>query len=208
MTGERDETRRGMEAATNATKANLDMTDETMTQMPSQTSGRRQSLMDSIKEALKPGDVRAAEQRRMADPDEGPVSRKLESMMPGSNAHEEPDRGGLSGHIKPGMMEAMMTTGSAASAEPRGGRNRSSGFMDHLMGRSRSQDNGSGILGFRSEKEQMRRNSGSDDGSDENYRFGQYSTEKARGRRGSSDMPRISAFDTQGPLGHQYSVRC
>lgn len=204
MTGERDETRRGVEAATNATKANLDMTDETTTQMPSQTSGRRQSLMDSIKEALKPGDVRAAEQRRMADPDEGPVSRKLESMMPGAGAHEEPNRG-PGGHIKPGMVEAMMP----GSAEPRGGgRNRSSGFMDHLMGRSRSQDNGSGILGFRSEKEHMRRNSGSDDGTDENYRFGQYSTEKTRGRRGSSDMPRISAFDTQGPLGHQYSVRC
>ena len=155
--------------------------------------------MDSIKEALKPGDVRAAEQRRLADPDEGPVSRALESRMPGSEAHE----GG--GHIKPGMMEAMM----AGSERRGGGRNRSSGFLNHLMGRSRSQDDGSGILGFRSEKEQMRRNSGSDDGVDENYRFGQYGTEKARGRRGSrssNDVPRISAFDTQGPLGHQYSV--
>lgn len=154
--------------------------------------------MDSIKEALKPGDVRAAEQRRRADPDEGPVSRALESRMPGSAACE------AGGHIKPGMMEAMMT-----GSERRGGRNRSSGFLDHLMGRSRSQDDGSGILGFRSEKEQMRRNSGSDDGVDENYRFGQYGTEKTRDRRASrssNDVPRISAFDTQGPLGHQYSV--
>lgn len=165
--------------------------------LPSQTSGRRLSLMDSIKEALKPGDVRAAEQRRRADPDEGPVSRALESRMPGSDAHE------AGGHIKPGMIEAMMT------GSERRGRNRSSGFLDHLMGRSRSQDDGSGILGFRSEKEEMRRNSGSDDGVDENYRFGQYGTEKTRARRGSrssNEVPRISAFDTQGPLGHQYSV--
>ncbi|KAK6858897.1 hypothetical protein PG995_004750 [Apiospora arundinis] len=180
---------------------------------------RRGSLLDTFKDVLKPGDIRAADrQRKMSQASDGGESGPLERSVdnrnnPQSGWHTLPHQP-TSANV---FESAQPLPGPDYHHTP--GRHRSHGVMDHLLGRSRPHDDASGIIGSRSQRAELgsggtgtgtssTKSMGPGFGSDEhNYSFEKPNDSHEDPRRSAVDaVPRVSALDSEEAISHEFST--
>ncbi|KAK7995755.1 hypothetical protein PG991_015222 [Apiospora marii] len=194
---------------------------------PPQTKPRRGSFLDTVKEALKPGDIRAGKASQGAW--EGQLMESTSSMTTGSHNQQKTTgwHTASSGtqhqhhnHQEDGtkLFDAPLSVPEHHHARAR---HRSHGVMDHLLGRSRAHDDPSGIIGSRRDRAALGGGSGTntakkstgppgglnedDDGS---YTFDVPRGSREDPRRSAVDaVPRASALDMDEGVNHAYSTR-
>ncbi|KAK8096557.1 hypothetical protein PG999_012501 [Apiospora kogelbergensis] len=180
---------------------------------PPRVKARRGSLLDTFKDVLKPGDIRAAERQPKPSQGGGGEGGLLGKSTDKINNQQ------TGWHTKPQQPNQTGNPFDSALSGPdyhhTPGRHRSHGVMDHLLGRSRDHDDKSGIIGSRSQRADLgasksgsTKSKGPGFASDEqNYSFETPARSREDPRRSAIDaVPRVSALDSEEAMGHEFSV--
>ncbi|KAK7934599.1 hypothetical protein PG985_000094 [Apiospora marii] len=187
---------------------------------PPQTKPRRGSFLDTVKEALKPGDIRAGKASQGAW--EGQLMESTSSMTAGPHKQSSKQTSSNHHHHQEDGTKLFDAPLSVPEHHHARERHRSHGVMDHLLGRSRAHDDPSGIIGSRRDRAALGSSSGTstatkkstgppgglnedDDGS---YTFDVPRGSREDPRRSAVDaVPRASALDMDEGMNHAYSTR-
>ncbi|KAK8062139.1 hypothetical protein PG997_014236 [Apiospora hydei] len=168
-------------------------------------------MLDTFKDALQPGDIRARKASQgsvEAGPAMGSPPRMSMSDPDKHFRQQQPSDQKQQQHQMENLFESALHGPDYHHAPS--GRHRSHGVMDHLLGRNRSQDDTSGIIGSRRDRAKL--SSTKSTGPGEMGDPSGYSFDVPRGsqedpRRSAVDaVPRTSALDAEGAMSHEYSV--
>ncbi|KAK7959901.1 uncharacterized protein PG986_004755 [Apiospora aurea] len=174
-----------------------------------QPKQRRNSMLDTFKDALQPGDIRARKASQ-GSVEAGPAMGSSPTMsMSDPDKHFRQTEQKQQQHQMESLFEAGLHGPDYHHAPS--DRHRSHGVMDHVLGRSRAHDDTSGIIGSRRDRAKLR--SAKSTGPGEKGDPGGYAFDVPRGsredpRRSAVDaVPRTSALDAEGAMSHEYSTR-
>ncbi|KAK8030197.1 hypothetical protein PG993_011488 [Apiospora rasikravindrae] len=176
-----------------------------------QAKPRRASFVDTVKDALQPGDVRARKASQgsvEAGPAMGSSPTRMSMSDPDKHFRQQQTDQKQQQHQMENLFESALH-GPDYHHTP--GRHRSHGVMDHLLGRSRAHDDTSGIIGSRRDRAKLSSTKSTGPGEmedPEGYTFDVPRGSKEDPKRSAVDaVPRTSALDTEGAMSHEYSTR-
>ncbi|KAK8063210.1 hypothetical protein PG996_007862 [Apiospora saccharicola] len=193
---------------------------------PPETKPRRGSFLDTVKDALRPGDIRTGkaspgawegQQMESSSPSSSSTSPKQPSSIsqqakkgwhtvPGTKHQQQHQHQNYEGDgVK--LFETPLSVPEHHHAHER---HRSHGVMDHLLGRRRSHDDPSGIIGSRRERAELSTTKSTGPGvlgEDQSYTFDVPRGSKEDPKRSAVDaVPRASALDMDEAMSHEFAV--